>query len=112
VLNPDAAQKAAQRRLAQALGYPAAVSFSVMLNSAVLAVASVLALSGFKRFLVASPASVFAGILRQQSFSRWLALCSNHRLGFGFVAVLGPNIVLNLARSARWTLRKKPRSAG
>jgi hypothetical protein len=66
-----------------------------MLNSAILAVATILALSGFKHFLVASPASVLAGILRQQSFSRWLALCSNHRLGLGFVTVLGPNIVLN-----------------
>jgi hypothetical protein len=83
-----------------------------MLNSAILAVATVLALSGFRHFLVASPASVLSAVLRQQGFSRWLALCSNHRLGLGFVAVFGPNIVLNLARFAGWTLRKKPRSAG
>jgi hypothetical protein len=66
-----------------------------MFNSAVLAVATVLALSGFRRFLVASPANVLFTVLRQQGFSWWLALCSNHRLGLGFVAVLGPNIVLN-----------------
>jgi hypothetical protein len=66
-----------------------------MLTSIALAVAHVRGPSGFKRLRVASPAGVLAGILRQQSFFRRLALCANHRFGLGVSHKFAPNMRFN-----------------
>jgi hypothetical protein len=66
-----------------------------MPNSIILAAAHGLGLSGFKRLRGASPASVWFGTFRHQNFSRWLALCCNHRFGSGALYKSRPNMRFN-----------------